>query len=182
MGSQTLWGATGFSTTDSKPSGGGSALPSPPRWPGEASHPVGMSGVRPQLRDGAIHGPERSDREAVARATGATAERGGVVTPAELRAKYQRLAQELVPGTLAPAAEVYRQFARELEELTGIEAAPIYVDTDQAAATLAVSPKTVANWCNAGRFPGARKTGGRGGKWTIPVQAIREYQRKEVAV
>ena len=104
------------------------------------------------------------------------------MTPAELRAKYQRLARELLAGTLAPAAEVYLQFARELEELTGIEAAAIYMDTDQAAPALAVSPKTVANWCHAGRFPGARKTGGRGGKWTIPVQAIRDYQRKEVAV
>lgn len=41
---------------------------------------MGMSGVRTQLRDGAIRGPERGDREAVAHATGATAERGGVVT------------------------------------------------------------------------------------------------------
>ena len=104
------------------------------------------------------------------------------MTPAELRAKYQRLAQDLLPGTLAPAAEVYQQFARELEELTGIEAAPIYMDTDQAAAALAVSPKTVANWCHAGRFPGASKTGGRGGKWTIPATAIRQHQDKEVAI
>ena len=104
------------------------------------------------------------------------------MTPAELRAKYERLAHELLPGTLAPAGEVYRRFARELEELTGIEAVALYMDTDQAAAALAVSPKTVANWCHAGRFQGARKTGGRGGKWTIPATAIRQHQDEEVAI
>lgn len=98
------------------------------------------------------------------------------MTRAELLRKYERLADGLVPGTLAPVADVYRQFSRELLELEAAGEGPSYVDTERAALMLGVSPKTVANWCTARRFEYARKTGeGRGGKWVIPVRAIREY-------
>lgn len=98
------------------------------------------------------------------------------MTRAELLRKYEAMAEGLVPGTLAPVAEVYRQFARELMGLDGVGDEPLYVDTNRAALMLGVSPKTVANWCSAGRFEGARKTGeGHGGKWVIPLTAIRQY-------
>ena len=94
------------------------------------------------------------------------------MTRAELRAKYTRLASELPAGALLPAGDVYSAFARELEML-GDDVALLRLDTEQAAAALGVSPKTVAHWCHAGRFPGARKTGGKGGKWTIPASQVR---------
>ena len=97
------------------------------------------------------------------------------MTRDELLRKYEHLAEGLVPGTLAPVSDVYRQFVRELTEVEGIEDALLYVDTDRAATMLSVTSKTVAHWCAAGRFPGARKTGGQGGKWVVPVAAIREY-------
>jgi len=97
------------------------------------------------------------------------------VTPAELRTKYERLLADTVPGALLPAHEVYRAFLRELAHLNGGSSAPLSYDTGQAAAALAVSPKTIAHWCHAGRFPGARRTGGRGGKWVIPAAAVTAY-------
>lgn len=100
------------------------------------------------------------------------------MTRAELLRKYERLADGLVPGTLAPVADVYRQFTRELADLEGAGDDVLYVDTDRTALMLGVSPKTVAHWCAAGRFEGARKTGeGHGGKWVIPLTAIRRYLR-----
>jgi hypothetical protein len=72
-----------------------------------------------------------------------------------------------------PAAEL-RAALRELEATNGNGAAVSY-DTDEAARAMAVSPKTVAGWCHAGRFPGARRTGGRGGKWIIPAAAVAQY-------
>ncbi len=97
------------------------------------------------------------------------------MTLAELRAKYDRLIADTIPGALLPAHEAYRAFVRELEGLNGNGAAPLSYDTDQAARALAVSPKTVAHWCHARRFPGARRTGGRGGKWVIPAAAVAAY-------
>jgi hypothetical protein len=60
-------------------------------------------------------------------------------------------------------------------------AVPVSYDTDEAARALAVSPKTVAGWCHAGRFPGARRTGGRGGKWIIPAAAVVQYLNEQRA-
>lgn len=93
------------------------------------------------------------------------------MTPAELRGKYERLLADTVPGALVPAHEVYRVFLAELSALNGADA-PLFYDTDRVATMLAVSPKTVAHWAHAGEFPGARRTGGRGGKWIIPARAV----------
>lgn len=94
------------------------------------------------------------------------------MTRAELRTKYARLAADLPVGAMLPAGAVYATFVSELEALDGDGAVPLRLDTDQAAAALGVSPKTIAHWCHAGRFPGARKTGGKGGKWTIPASEV----------
>lgn len=96
------------------------------------------------------------------------------MTLSEVREKYERLVADLPPGTLLPAQEAYRAFLLELDGL-GSVTAPLSYDTDQAALALALSSKTVAHWCKAGRFPGARRTGGRGGKWIIPATAVRDY-------
>jgi hypothetical protein len=97
------------------------------------------------------------------------------MTLGELRQKYERMAHDFLPGTMVPAAEVYRLFAGELTQLTDIEATPMSVDTGEAARMIGVASKTVANWCAAGTFPGARKTGGRGGKWIVPVVDVQAY-------
>ena len=39
------------------------------------------------------------------------------MTLAELRTKYERLAHDIVPGTMLPAVETYRQFLKELDLL-----------------------------------------------------------------
>ncbi len=97
------------------------------------------------------------------------------VTRAELIRRYEQLADALVPGTLAPVAELYQRFVRELAELDNEPVDTAFVNTEIAAGMIGVTAKTIAHWCAAGRFPGARKTGGRGGKWVVPVAAIREY-------
>ena len=88
----------------------------------------------------------------------------------ELRAKYDRLARDLPPGTLVPADVIYAQLLAELAECDG-HTVPMSYNSAQAARVLGVSPKTIAHWCHAGRFPGAQRSSHRGGTWIIPAQA-----------
>jgi hypothetical protein len=89
-----------------------------------------------------------------------------------LRDALRALAEALPPG--APVTVTVPR--EELLALLATDSGATFsgrCDTDQAARILGVSPKTVAHWCVAGRFPGARKTGtGQGGKWTIPAAAL----------
>ena len=96
------------------------------------------------------------------------------MTLAELRQKYDRLARDLPPGTLVPAEAMYAQLLRELAECDG-HAVPMSYNSVQAARLLGIKSKTVAHWCHAGRFPGARRSSQRGGTWIIPAQAVRDY-------
>jgi len=96
------------------------------------------------------------------------------VTPAELVAKWEHRRATYLPDSSVKADTVFTEIISDLQMLDGVDAT-LYVDTDRAAAQLALSPKTVANYCKAGRFPGARKTGDRGGKWTIPAKALADF-------
>lgn len=104
------------------------------------------------------------------------------MTLPELLLDLERRAREAdAIAASAPLAAVYRQIMGELRQLRAADVAVSY-DCDAAGRLLGVSPKTVAHWCKAGKFPGARKTGGSGGgKWIIPATALRAYQRREAA-
>jgi hypothetical protein len=94
-------------------------------------------------------------------------------------ATLERRAEEAEEGHYT--APVDRILRHVIVELRGLEVADVAVsyDCDGASRLLGVKPKTVAHWCKAGKFPGARKTGGSGGgKWIIPASAIRAYQKE----
>ena len=99
------------------------------------------------------------------------------MTLPELLQDLERRAREAETiGASAPLAAVYRLVMGELRRLDAADVAVSY-DANGAARLLGVSPKTVANWCAAGKFEGARKTGGAGGgKWVIPATAVRAFQ------
>jgi Helix-turn-helix domain len=99
------------------------------------------------------------------------------VTLPELLQDLERRAREAEAiGASAPLATVYRQLVGDLRQLDAADVAVSY-DANGAAHLLGVSPKTVANWCAAGKFAGARKTGGAGGgKWVVPATAVRAFQ------
>lgn len=48
-----------------------------------------------------------------------------------------------------------------------------FFSTKEVAELLGVTRKTVQNWCNNGRFPGAEKTSPHG-VWRIPAEEVRE--------
>jgi len=101
-----------------------------------------------------------------------------VTLPDLLRDLEHRARDAEAIGASAPLAAVYRQVIAELRQLEGADVAVSY-DADGAARLLGVSPKTVAHWCKAGKFAGARKTGGSGGgKWVIPATAVRAFQQE----
>lgn len=94
------------------------------------------------------------------------------MTSAELR---QALA--VLPEGAALTLTV-RELREALEDAPAVPAEdtnPDRLDTEAAARRLGVKPKTVANWCAAGRFSGAMKTGAARGKWTIPVDAVEAW-------
>ena len=53
----------------------------------------------------------------------------------------------------------------------------LYYTTSEAAAIVKKSSKTVANWCAAGKIPGAVKT--PGGDWLIPVDFLKPKPKPE---
>ncbi len=85
------------------------------------------------------------------------------------RSALQRLAEALPPGAAVPLP---REWLLSLLASAGDGGPTLRYDTEAAARLLGVAPKTVASWCTQGRFPGARKTGGAAGKWTIPADAV----------
>lgn len=65
------------------------------------------------------------------------------------------------------------ELLRAIADAEPVGELPERIDTERAASMLGVTPKTVANWCAAGKFAGAQKTGSARGKWTIPRDAVR---------
>ena len=56
-----------------------------------------------------------------------------------------------------------------------------YLNTAAAARLLGVTSRSVLNYCRAGRFPGAFRTGGgesRGGDWRIPRESIHSFKER----
>lgn len=72
----------------------------------------------------------------------------------------------------APVANVLRVVIRELSVIDASTYPGRIVNTLEAAELLGVKPKTVANWAASGRFPGASKTSGSNGNWTIPLEEV----------
>jgi integrase len=89
------------------------------------------------------------------------------VTLPELLATLERRADEAEEGHYtAPVDRILRQVIIELQGLEVADVAVSY-DCDGASRLLGVKSKTVANWCKADKFPGARKTGGSVGWWQV---------------
>ena len=75
----------------------------------------------------------------------------------------------------APVADVLRVVIHELEQVNTERPFGRLLDSREAARVLGLKPKTVANHCAAGQFPGARKTStGKGGRWRIPAVEVYE--------
>ena len=95
----------------------------------------------------------------------------------ELMRVYQRRLDDAVPGELVPVEAAFRRLLGELalvEQGSGIVAT--YINTAQAARRLGLTSKTVANYCEQGKFAGARKSGDNGGgRWMIPVSALEQF-------
>ena len=104
---------------------------------------------------------------------------GGNVTRDELLEKYNRLAADTPIEWLAA---VYKAVLADLRVLER-EGAPVSYNTNDAARACGVAPKTIAHWCEAGRFPQAFKTSeGRGGQWVIPAGDIDEYHARKARI
>lgn len=89
-----------------------------------------------------------------------------------VREALRALAEALPPGAPVTVTVPREELLALLATDPGVTLSGRY-DTDQAARVLGVSPKTVAHWCVARRFPSATKTGtGAGGKWTIPAAEV----------
>ena len=95
------------------------------------------------------------------------------MTPAQLIRQYERLRLDAERvGATAPLAQVYAAFIEELRSVGGIERVACMMTTTEAASELGVKPKTVANWCADGRFPGAKRTSPKRGRWRIPSRDV----------
>ena len=91
------------------------------------------------------------------------------MTITELIRQYERLGLEADRvGALAQLARVYASFVEELRSVSSVEGFDRMMSTMEAASALGVKPKTIANWCADGRFPGAKKTSPKRGRWKIP--------------
>ncbi len=106
--------------------------------------------------------------------------RGHAVTLDELVAKWETRVQSSLPGTLVPVTAVSDEVLQDLRALEAVQPLGRGYSTEAAARILGVSAKTVAQWCQAGRFPAASKTGNaRGGKWVIPATTLHNYQLQQ---
>ena len=95
------------------------------------------------------------------------------MTVPELIRQYERLRLDADRvGSTASLARVYGTFLEELRSVGSIEGVERMMNTAEAANELGVEPKTVANWCADGRFPGAKKTSPRRGRWRIPSRDV----------
>ena len=94
------------------------------------------------------------------------------MTRAELVAKYERLATDTPVSWLA---EIYTAVMIDLRTLES-EGARISYNSGEAARACGVTPKTIAHWCELGRFPNAFKTSpGKGGQWVVPAGDVDAY-------
>ncbi len=83
------------------------------------------------------------------------------MTRAELVAKYERLATDTPVPWLA---DVYKAVLGDLRTLER-EGARVSYNTTEAARACGVTAKTIAHWCELGRFPNGFKTSqGKGGQ------------------
>ena len=53
--------------------------------------------------------------------------------------------------------------------------------TKQAAVELGVTPRTVCNWCNAGKLMARKEAGKFGDRWLVSAQSVRE-KRSEASI
>ncbi len=94
------------------------------------------------------------------------------MTRAELVAKYERL------GTDTPVpwlADVYKAVLADLRTLER-DGARVSYNTAEAARACGVTAKTIAHWCELGRFPNGFKTSpGKGGQWVVPAGDVDAY-------
>ena len=94
------------------------------------------------------------------------------MTHAELVAKYERLATDTPMSWLV---ELYKAVVADLRTLER-EGAPVSYNTAEAARACGVTAKTIAHWCELGRFPNGFKTSqGKGGQWVIPAGDVDAY-------
>ena len=94
------------------------------------------------------------------------------MTRAELVAKYERLATDTPVSWLA---EIYKAVMIDLRTLER-EGALVSYNTAEAARACGVTAKTIAHWCELGRFPNAFKTSqGKGGQWVVPAGDVDTY-------
>lgn len=97
------------------------------------------------------------------------------MTLADLRERLERRAREAERvNATAPVAAVVRDILSELADVSVSTISGCRLNTEQTAKILGVKPKTIAHWAARGRFLGAFKTSGRQGKWTIPIEAIKQ--------
>jgi excisionase family DNA binding protein len=75
-------------------------------------------------------------------------------------------------GATAPLAKVYAVLIEQLRSIDGTPTPERWMTTAEAAEVLSLSEKTVRGWCGEGRFPGAKKTSGETGRWTIPAREV----------
>ena len=83
----------------------------------------------------------------------------------------RRCASALRDGSTAQVAQVYKAVIEDLRRVNGVQAADRFLDSKEAAEILGVHPRTVARWCNTGKFLGAWKTS-RKGEWRIPSAEV----------
>ena len=95
------------------------------------------------------------------------------MTVPELIRQYERLRLDAERvGATAPLARVYATFIEELRSAGSGGGSESMMSSKEAASELGVEPKTVANWCADGRFPGAKKTSPKRGRWRIPSRDV----------
>ncbi len=91
----------------------------------------------------------------------------------ELVVEFERRRADAVRhNSTAPVAGVYGAVLEDLRRLDGVQVAGRFLSSKEAADILGVHPRTIARWCNAGRFARARKTSDDTGDWRIPAAEI----------
>ncbi len=95
------------------------------------------------------------------------------MTVPELIRQYERLRLDAERvGSTASLARVYAAFIEELRSAGNAGGSERMMSTTEAASELGVEPKTVATWCAEGRFPRAKKTSPKRGRWRIPSRDV----------
>ena len=98
------------------------------------------------------------------------------MTRTELISKYTRLATDTPMSWLVELYEAVLADLRTLEQ----EGAPVSYNTAEAARACGVTAKTIAHWCELGRFSNAFKTSqGKGGQWVIPAGDVDLYLKQK---